>query len=139
MYTKINLLGRQFPLQCMFPLQNHHSKVAHPNICISLIVAGVPAPLPILYLPTNNTSDIASVSEATYGSKFWCHQYSQTNILQGFQVANNDMHQFCLLIHDHAGVQQQPPKSSWSLTLGVGLDFLRASLRNSSQSVPVNW
>ena len=49
------------------------------------------------------------------------------------------MRQFHLLIHDHAGVEQRPPKSSWSLTLGVGLDFLRASLRNSSRSVPVDW
>ena len=84
MYTKINLVGRQFPLLCMFPLQNHHFQAARPNICTPLTAAGVPAPLPILYLPTNNTSDIASVSEATYGSEFWCHQYSQINILQGF-------------------------------------------------------
>ena len=62
----------------VYSSKSSHSQTACPNICISLTAAGVPAPLPILYLPTNSASDIASVPNATHGSKFWCCQCSQS-------------------------------------------------------------
>jgi hypothetical protein len=62
MYGEVGLLGRQYPSRRMFISKNSS---ANPKYLFPSAAAGVPAPLPILYLPLNNASNITSISKDT--------------------------------------------------------------------------